>query len=70
VRLGVPSAHVQSHFTDEQLGHYHIDAIDALQIHSGDALHFQRIRDSRCVTATLINYDRWLRGSSSKRPKM
>jgi len=53
VRLGFPSAYVQSHFSDEQLGHYHIDAIDARQIHSGDALHFQRIRDSRCVTATL-----------------
>src|SRR5258708_29241806 len=40
VRLGFPSAHVQPYFTDERLGHHHIDAIDARQIHSGDALQF------------------------------
>ena len=40
VRLGFPSAHVQSHFTDDRLRNDHVDAIDARQIHTGDALQF------------------------------
>ena len=35
MRLGFPATHVQSHFTDDRLRHYHIDAINAGQIHSG-----------------------------------
>jgi hypothetical protein len=38
VRLGFPSAHVQSHFTDERLGHHHIDAVNPRQIHYRNAL--------------------------------
>jgi hypothetical protein len=32
--------HVQSHFTDDRLRNHHIDAIDARQTHSDDALQF------------------------------
>src|SRR6266851_9095936 len=38
VRLGFPSAHVESHFTYERLSNHHVDAVNACQIHSGDAL--------------------------------
>ena len=40
VRLGFPSAHVESHFTYQRLGDHHVDAVDPCQIHSGDALQF------------------------------
>ena len=40
MRLGFPWTHVQSHFTDDRLRDHHIHAIDARQIHSGDALQF------------------------------
>ena len=35
-----PSAHVHSDLADDGLGHEHINAIDARQIHSRDALQF------------------------------
>ena len=40
VRLRFPWAHIQSHFTDDRLCDDDIDAIDARQIYSGDALQF------------------------------
>src|SRR5215470_11901550 len=40
VRLSFPSAHVQSDLADDRLGDEHINAIDARQIHSSDALQF------------------------------
>src|SRR6266581_5031312 len=40
VRLGFPSAHVESHFTYQRLGNHHVDAVDSRQIHSRDALQF------------------------------
>ena len=54
VRLGFPSAHVQSHFTDERLGHYHIDAIDARQIHSGDALQLLGKMEVRIILVLFL----------------
>lgn len=38
VRLSFPSAHVQTDFADDRLGHEHINAVDARQIHSSDEL--------------------------------
>jgi hypothetical protein len=38
VRLGFPSVHVESHFTYERLSNHHVDAVNACQIPSGDAL--------------------------------
>src|SRR6266446_6728501 len=38
VRLGFPSAHVESHFTYQRLGNHYIDAINPRQIYSRDAL--------------------------------
>src|SRR2546425_1165725 len=40
VRLRFPSAHVQSHFTYQRLCNHHVDAVDACQIHSCDAVQF------------------------------
>ena len=40
MRLGFPSVHVESHFTYERLSNHHVDAVNACQIHSGDALQF------------------------------
>ena len=40
MRLGFPSAHVESHFTDKRLSDHQIDAVDPRQIHSRDALQF------------------------------
>ena len=40
MRLGFPSAHVESHFTYERLGNHHVDTIDSRQIYSRDALQF------------------------------
>jgi hypothetical protein len=40
VCLSFPGTHVQAHFTDNRLRDHHIDAVDARQIHSGDALQF------------------------------
>src|SRR5258708_1670097 len=62
VRLGFPSAHVQPYFTDERLGHYHIDAIDARQIHSGDALQLLGKMEVRII---LVLFLLLFRGSSS-----
>src|SRR5215470_3554331 len=40
VRLSFPSGHIQSDLTNERLGDEHINAIDARQIHSSNALQF------------------------------
>jgi hypothetical protein len=40
VRLGFPWTHVRPHFTDDRLRDHRVDAINARQIHSGDALEF------------------------------
>jgi hypothetical protein len=54
VRLGFSWTHVQSHFTDDRLRDHHIHAIDARQIHSGDALQFISEMEVRIVLATRL----------------
>src|SRR5467141_4800193 len=49
VRLGFPSAHVQSHFTHERLRYHHVDAVDPSQIYSRDALQFAAKLESRGI---------------------
>jgi len=40
MRLGFPSAHVESHFTYQCLGDHDVNAVDSRQIHSRNALQF------------------------------
>ena len=42
MRLGLPAVQVESDLADDRLGDEYIHAIDACQIHSGDALQFIR----------------------------
>jgi hypothetical protein len=58
VRLGFPWTHVQSHFTDDRLRDDHIHAIDARQIHSGDALQFIREMEVRIVFVLFLVFFR------------
>ena len=53
MRLGFPSAHVESHFTDERLSDHHIDAVDPRQIHSRDALQFIGEMEVRIIFVSL-----------------
>src|SRR6266481_10171480 len=54
VRLGFPSGHVQSHFTDDRLRDDHIDAIDTRQIPSGDALQFLGKMEVRIILVLFL----------------
>ena len=54
VRLGFPWTHVQSHFTDDRLRDDHIGAMDARQIHSGDALQFLGKMEVRIILEFIL----------------
>ena len=49
VRLGFPSAHVHSHFTEEGLRYHHVDAVDPRQVHSRDAPQFAAEIEAGCI---------------------
>src|SRR5438445_13239356 len=40
MRLGCPPTHVQSHFAEQRLGHHHVYAVNASEVHTCDALQF------------------------------
>jgi hypothetical protein len=48
--------HVQSHFTDDRLRNHHIDAIDARQTHSDDALQFIGEMEVRIVLVLFLSF--------------
>jgi hypothetical protein len=50
VRLGFPSAHVQSHFADDRLRHDHVDPIDSSQVHSADSIQFTAHVEGRRIS--------------------
>ena len=58
VGLSFPSAHVQSDLAYHRLGDEHIHAIDARQIHSGDALQFLGKMEVRIVLVLFLLFFR------------
>jgi len=40
MRLGSPPTHVQSHFAEQRLGHHHVYAVNASEVHACDTLQF------------------------------
>ena len=46
--------HVRSHFADDRLRHHHIHAIDARQVHPGDALQFVRKMEVRIILVLFL----------------
>jgi hypothetical protein len=40
MRLGYPPTHVQSHFAEQRLGHHHVYAVNASEVHACDTLQF------------------------------
>src|ERR1700739_2153795 len=38
MRLGYPPTHVQSHFAEQRLGHHHVYAVNASEVHTCDTL--------------------------------
>ena len=54
VCFAFPSTHVQPHFTDHCLRYHDIDAVDARQIHSGDALEFLGMMEVRIILVLFV----------------